>query len=241
MIVRIVSGEGEFAHLHCSISISRYSHVIGICSESNIVPLHLGIGRDDVQDTSNAFCIVFGSWFSYHFNGLDGIGRQTAEHFFWVVAHQRVRLSVYVYLEIAGTIYLYVVFSVDGNERYFPQHFEGGIGLGVRVVFYTVRNFIDFGFYKRFLSHYFHAFQHLGIIASVQRTQVGHPFAVGDGKMADYCAFSYRGDLQSVFPGLRQFFLEFSFIIGHIHSDRFFRRLVERNAYGGIGFTFMGQ
>ena len=55
-----------------------------------------------------------------------------------------------MYLEIAGTVDLYVVLSIDGNERYLPQHFEGGIGLGVRIIFYAVRNFVNFRFYKGF-------------------------------------------------------------------------------------------
>lgn len=55
-----------------------------------------------------------------------------------------------MYLEIAGPVDLYVVLSIDGDERYLSQHFEGGIGFGIRIVFYAVRNFVNFCFYKGF-------------------------------------------------------------------------------------------
>ena len=107
-----------------------------------------------------------------------------------------------MYLEIAGAVDLYVVFSIDGDEWYLSQHFEGGIGFGVRIIFYAVRNFVNFRFYKGFLGYYFHAFQHLGIIAGIKCAQVGHPLVIGDGKTADYCTFSYRSDLQGIISGL---------------------------------------
>ena len=108
-----------------------------------------------------------------------------------------------MYLEIAGAVDLYVILSIDGDERYLSQHFEGGIGFGVRIVFYAIRNFVNFCFYKGFLGYYFHAFQHLGIIAGIKCAQVGHPLVIGDAKTADHCTFSYRSDLQGIIPGLR--------------------------------------
>ena len=89
--------------------------------------MHLGIVRDDVQDTADTFGIVLRPRFGNDFDGFHRVGRQASQDFFRIVAHQGIRLSVDVYLEVARTVYLDVVFSVYGHQGNFAEHFQGRI------------------------------------------------------------------------------------------------------------------
>ena len=173
MIVRIVSCNSEFANLHRSVGSGIVTLVVDPGIQGNGISLHAASSDgNDIQDTPDTFRIVFRPRISNYFDGLDRIGRETLQHFFRVIAHHAVRLSVHMHLEVAATIHLNVFFSVYRYKRYLSQHLQRRIGLGIRVVFHAISHLVHLCFDQRLLSNHFHAFQHLRSLGHENPTQI---------------------------------------------------------------------
>ena len=239
--VRIVAGNREFADLRRSKKVTACTTVVGSGTQRDIIALHLHVGRDDVQNAANAFRIVFRSGLGDHLYRFNGACRQTFQHFFRVVAHQRIGFPIHVYFKIRRPVHRDVVLPVDRHHRHLAKHFESRFGFRIGVVFDIIRYFIYFSLYKRLLSHDIHLIElHSGTQQNSPEIENRHRIA--HSKRTLKRVFSNARHRQFILPRSGQLFGKRSFFIAHEKRNRLVRATIGTvDSQRGIGFSFVCQ
>ena len=157
--VVIISRHGKFVLFHSSVNTTANTCISGTPTQCHGIPFHSPVVYGyNIEDTSHSFGIIFCARIGNNFNVFDGVCRHAFQYFLWITTHHGIGFAVYVYLKVATSVYLNVIFSVNRYQRNFSKHFYDRIRFGIGVILYVVFNFINIDFHQWLLRHNFYSF-----------------------------------------------------------------------------------
>ena len=117
-----------------------------------------------------------------------------------IIAHHVIRLAINMHFKLTATVYLNFILSIYSHQRNFTEHFKSRIGFRIRIILYTIRHFVYFCLYQRFLRYHLHSFQHFSRFCYQDLTQINILTIGRYREFLLYRRLSYRSKMNEISP-----------------------------------------